>query len=60
MDRTFTQENSYKHRLTVTEEKVQKRKRLPGKLTLAFITQFAHVYYVERKLPAGLSGFVLN
>jgi len=60
MDQIFTHESSFERHFIVTEEKVQKRKRLPGKLTMTFITQFAHAYYVERKLPLELSGFVLN
>lgn len=32
----------------------------PRKETLALIMQFARVYYVEKELPAGMSGIILN
>lgn len=32
----------------------------PGENVLAFIKQFARVYYVEKQLPVQVSGFVLN
>ena len=60
MDQIFTHENAYERHFIASEEKVQKRKRLPGKLAIAFVTQFAHAYHVERKLPLELSGFLLN
>ncbi len=60
MDHTSTSENSSKYRLSITNEKVKKKKQLPGKLGLDLIMQFARVYHVEQSLPAELSGFVLN
>ena len=32
----------------------------PRNETVAFLLQFACVYHVEKNLPAGLSGFILN
>lgn len=32
----------------------------PGKQTLSLILQFAYSYHVEKKLPAAMSGMVLN
>jgi len=60
MDQISTPESFYERRLIMTEKKVQKRKRFPGKLTMTFIMQFAHAYHVERSLPLELSGFMLN
>jgi len=32
----------------------------PCNKTVAFLLQFACVYHVEKNLPAGLCGFILN
>ncbi len=32
----------------------------PGKKSLSLIIQFAHSYRVEKKLPACISGYVIN
>ena len=38
-----------------------KEKRLnPTQGTLTFVMQFAYTYHVEEKLPASLSGIMLN
>ena len=59
MYQKFTQEDSgeYCH---VMEENIPSRHLNPRKETLALIMQFACSYHVEKKLPARLSGIILN
>jgi hypothetical protein len=55
----FTQQDSdeYCH---VMEQNVPSRQLNPRKETIALIMQFACAYHVEKKLPAQLSGIMLN
>ena len=59
MYQKFTQEDSdlYCH---VMENDIPFRDLNPQKETLALIMQFAGAYHVEKKLPARLSGIILN
>jgi hypothetical protein len=59
MYQKFTHDDSddYCH---VMEKKTPKRHLNPRKETLSLIMQFACVYHVEKKMPARLSGLILN
>ena len=59
MYQKFTQEDSdlYCH---VMDREVPFRDLNPREETLVLIMQFAGAYHVEMKLPAGLSGIILN
>jgi hypothetical protein len=59
MYQKFTQEKSDDYCKIVKKEKSSESLN-PGKATLAFIMQFACSYHVEKKLPAPLSGMILN
>ena len=59
MYQKFTQNDSdeYCH---VMEKDIPFRQLNPRKETVALIMQFACTYHVEKKLPARLSGIILN
>jgi hypothetical protein len=58
MYQKFTQEtNDYCH--VVNNEK-KSNLLTPAKETLSFLMQFARAYHVEKNLPLGISGMVLN
>jgi hypothetical protein len=59
MYQKFTQKDSdeYCH---VAEKDIPFRQLNPRKETMTLIMQFACAYHVEKKMPARLSGIILN
>lgn len=51
MKKTFTQEKSEERKETVVA---------PSQKTIDFLKQFAHTYYVEKKLPPTFGGLCVN
>ena len=56
----FTQTDSDDYCQVMGKRDVPYRQVNPQKKSLALIRQFACAYYVEKRLPARLSGIILN
>jgi len=59
MYQKFTQERT-KECCSVMKEEKSLSFFAPRKETVGFVMQFAYTYHAEKKLPAHLSGMVLN